>query len=131
MLNVMVIDDSRTVHNFLRLYLSRAKPPCEVESVMDGADAVTLFQQGPRAAPDVIFLDWEMPRLNGPDTFERLRALGVRAPVIMLTSRNDVGDIERMLTAGVDEYAMKPFTADIIYEKLSTVLGQEVGPDGA
>lgn len=125
----MVIDDSKTVHGFLGKYLADADPPCELMGAPDGAAGLATLRAG--AEPDLIFLDWEMPELDGPGTFAGLRAMGVQTPVIMLTSRNDVADIARMLEAGVDEYVMKPFTADVIYEKMSAVLRRPISRHGA
>lgn len=126
-LKFLVVDDSRTVHAFMRACLQQAEGAVEMESAMDGAEAVEKLRARPPPPPDLIFLDWEMPRKNGPDTFHELRELGVQTPIIMLTSKSDIGDITRMLDAGVDEYVMKPFTADIILEKASAVLGVEIG----
>lgn len=126
MLKVLVIDDSKTIHNFVSKYLTEADPAACVESSMDGQAAVDRFRAEPASRFDVIFLDWDMPRLDGPHTLEKLRELGVRTPVIMLTSHNDVDDIGRMLEAGVEEYVMKPFTADLLIEKTEVVLGRSV-----
>lgn len=127
LLKVMCIDDSRTVHAFLRKCLGEAHEAVEVVSAMDGQEAVDRFRAEPALKPDLIFLDWEMPRLDGPGTFRELRQMGVKTPVIMLTSKNEVADIAQMIEAGVDEYVLKPFTVDIILEKASSVLGVELG----
>lgn len=126
MLRFLSIDDSRTVHAFLRACFQHLQEPVELSSAMDGQEAVDRLAAGSSPQPDLIFLDWEMPRLNGPETFARLRAIGVSSPVIMLTSKNDVDDIMRMLEAGVAEYVMKPFTSDILREKVGAVLGVEL-----
>lgn len=124
-LRVVAIDDSTTVHNFLRKYLGQTSPPCQLTAFPHGAAAVDAFSRAPEMA-DIILLDWEMPVMDGPTTFAGLRRLGVRAPIVMLTSKSEVEDITRMLDAGVDEYVIKPFTADLILEKLSMVLGRSV-----
>lgn len=121
MLRVLAVDDSKTVHAFLRACLANVGRQVELVDAMDGQEAVDRVAAGER--PDLVLLDWEMPRLDGPSTFERLRAMGVTAPIIMLTSKNDVADIARMLEAGAAEYVLKPFTSDILREKLDSVLG--------
>lgn len=119
-LKILCIDDSKSVHVFLKHCLSDVTE--ELTSVYDGQEAITLFTN---SAPqfDLIFLDWEMPQKNGPDTFEELKQMGIKTPVIMLTSKNSAENIVQMLTAGVSEYVMKPFTKDILVEKIHSVIG--------
>lgn len=122
MLRVLAIDDTRTVHAFLRSCLG-SLPEATLTSVMDGQEAVDLLQRPDAPRPDLIFLDWEMPRLDGPSTYARIRELGITTPVIMLTTKSAPADILRMLDAGVAEYVMKPFTSDILLAKVASVLG--------
>lgn len=117
---ILCIDDSKSVHAFLRDCTSEFTD--SFTSAYDGEEALEIFAKGDRAF-DLIFLDWEMPKLNGPDTFKRLSESGVQIPVFMLTSKNNTQDIARMLDLGVSEYIMKPFTKDIIFEKIQMVLG--------
>jgi len=72
---------------------------------------------------DLILLDWEMPVKDGPTTFKELKTMGLKTPVFMLTSKNNPSDIIQMLEEGVTEYMMKPFTADIVREKITMTLG--------
>lgn len=127
-IRILVVDDSATIHAFLDKFLGATHPPCELAHVKNGQEALERFAGG--ALPDLVLLDWEMPVLDGPSTFGQLRASGVTTPVIMMTTRNDVEDIEQMVTAGVDEYVMKPFTADLIVDKISTVLGRTLTAHG-
>lgn len=119
-LKVLCVDDSRSVHAFLKQCLGSNIE--EFHSVLDGTLAVEFFKQNPGKQLDVIFLDWEMPKMNGPETFKELRKMAVNTAVIMLTSKNDPQNIAEMLDAGVSEYIMKPFTPDIIIEKIQAVL---------
>lgn len=119
-LNVLCVDDSKSVHAYLKSCLSDTN--MFIESVYDGAQAIDIIKTG-KFKFDIILLDWEMPIKNGPDTFEELKQLGIKTPVIMLTSKNSADNINQMITAGVAEYIMKPFTKDIIVEKINTVIG--------
>lgn len=121
MFKVLIIDDTRSVHAFVKTLLAKAGG-IEVTSAMNGEDGVAKIKgSGPF---DLILLDWEMPVLNGPDTFDRLKAMGGAPPVMMMTTKNEPADIERMLSAGVAEYLMKPFTVDILFEKIEFVTGK-------
>lgn len=129
MVRILSIDDSRTVQGFLRQCFEGWSISVDLATASDGQEAVERLAAGERR-PDLILLDWEMPRLDGPGTYAQLRRLGIQVPVVMLTSKNDVDDIARMLDAGVADYVMKPFTPDIIREKAATALGVSGASDG-
>ena len=117
---ILCVDDSKSIHAFLQECLV---PITEsIDHVYNGQEAVDLLK-GNLNAFDVIILDWEMPIKDGPTTFKELKALGLKTPVFMLTSKNNPSDIMQMVEAGVTEYMMKPFTADIVIEKIQQLLG--------
>ncbi len=118
----MCIDDSRSVHAFLKQCVSAVTE--DFSSVFDGQQAVELFSSPNPPTYDVIFLDWEMPRKTGPEVLDDLKRLQVQSSVIMLTSKNDISDISTVLSKGAKEYIMKPFTKDIILEKLTAILNE-------
>lgn len=122
MIKVLLVDDTKTVHAYVR-YLCQDLP-IEFVSVNNGAEALIELENNPDV--EVILLDWEMPVMNGPDTLEQFQKKGINIPVIMMTTKNSHEDVSKMLHAGVSEYMMKPFTLDIIEDKLSFVLGLEV-----
>jgi two-component system chemotaxis response regulator CheY len=121
MFKVLIVDDTRSVHAFLKALLAKA-PGIEVTSVFNGEEALDLLEKDQTF--DLLFLDWEMPKLNGPDTFQSYKKEGHTAPVIMMTTKNNPEDIARMLESGVSEYMMKPFTIDILFEKIEFVTGK-------
>ena len=117
---ILCVDDSKSIHAFLQECLV---PITEtIDHVYNGQEAVDLLKSNLNAF-DVIILDWEMPIKDGPTTFNELKALGLKTPVFMLTSKNNPSDIMQMVEAGVTEYMMKPFTADIVIEKIQQILG--------
>jgi CheY-like chemotaxis protein len=114
----LCIDDSKAVHAFLHQCLEPFTQ--SVTDAFDGLEAVEILKK--TQGFDLIFLDWEMPRLDGPGTFEEMKKMKINIPVLMLTSKNDPNDIVRMIEAGVSDYLLKPFTADIIESKIRTIL---------
>ena len=117
---ILCVDDSKSIHAFLQECLV---PITEtIDHVYNGQEAVDMLR-GNLNAFDVIILDWEMPIKDGPTTFKELKELGLKTPVFMLTSKNNPSDIMQMVEAGVTEYMMKPFTADIVIEKIQQLLG--------
>ena len=118
-LKILSIDDSKSVHSFLQQCL---EPIMEsMDHVFNGQEAIDKLS-GNLDAYDIIILDWEMPVKDGPSTFAELKKMGLKTPVMMLSSKNNPLEIMQMLEAGVAEYMMKPFTADIILEKICQVV---------
>lgn len=122
-MKILMIDDTKSVHAFVKGLLA-PYASIEITSVFHGAEALTLLKTN--SSFDLIFLDWEMPVLNGPDTFAALKAEGYQIPTLMMTTKNKPEDIEKMLNLGVAEYLMKPFTQDILLEKIEFVTGKAV-----
>ena len=110
-------DDSRA----MRMILSRKLQQFgyEVAQAANGKDALEQIQ---RERPDVsLFLvDWNMPEMNGLDFIKNLRAQPKfqTTPVMMVTTETEADQITAALEAGANEYVIKPFTEDVIEEKL-------------
>jgi len=71
---------------------------------------------------DVIVLDVDMPGITGVETCRRLRAAGVRAPIIMLTGRTGEADTVAGLDAGANDYVGKPFTFSVLLARVRAQL---------
>lgn len=121
MLKILIIDDTRSVHTYMKTLLLKTKD-VTATSVMNGLEGIEAYEnQGPF---DLILLDWEMPVMTGPETLKRLVDLGCKTPIVMVTTKNAPSDIAGMLELGATEYMMKPFTADILFEKIETATGK-------
>jgi len=134
MAKVLSIDDSRAVHAYLRdcfagsnIELAHAFSAQEGFDILLGAHASGAAE----SKYDLIFLDWEMPGMSGPEVLVKIREAGIRVPVIMVTSKNSSQNISEVLTKGAQEYVMKPFTEDILFSKIEDVIGLKVTKDGA
>jgi two-component system chemotaxis response regulator CheY len=70
--------------------------------------------------PGLIFLDWNMPGMDGITCLKELRAMDmeVRPTIVLCTTENSLAKIHEALAAGADEYIMKPFDRDILHDKL-------------
>ena len=90
-----------------------------------GQAALELLQKPKTASFDLIFMDCQMPELDGFDTTKLIRKLGVKVPIIALTANTSAEDKERSLSAGMNVFMSKPFKpADIqqIVERWQTNL---------
>jgi two-component system chemotaxis response regulator CheY len=112
----MVVDDSRTVRRILGRILGEIG--YQVSEAADGNEALSKLSGG--ESPSLILVDWCMPNLDGLGFVRSLRSDPRHAAikVMMVTSETEVDRMVAALEAGADEYVMKPFTADIISDKL-------------
>lgn len=93
----------------------------EVMSASDGERGLELALS---EVPDLIILDWMMPKLDGIEVLERLRAddTGRGIKVLMLTARSQQNDVERAFAAGTDDYIVKPFSSRELIERIAALL---------
>jgi len=118
------IDDSRAVHSFITHCFDGKM--VELEHAYNGKEGLSKIIEN-QGKYDLVLLDWEMPVMSGPETLEELSRQGLQVPVIMLTSRNDVSDISSALEKGALDYVMKPFTPEILLEKIEQVINTKLG----
>ena len=116
-MQALVVDDSRAVRMMLKRMLSDAGFDTIAEAG-HGIEALQRLGEGP--VPDVMLVDWNMPEMNGIELLRLMRASpAYRAiPVVMVTTETEASQVVRALAAGASDYVMKPFTKDVIVEKL-------------
>jgi len=113
----LVVDDSRAMRSILTRLLSGLG--FDVAQAGDGAEALSVLDAGTR--PDVILVDWNMPVMDGLTFIKEVRAREHLRDVslMMVTTESEQGQIVRALAAGAHEYVIKPFTDEVIAEKLA------------
>jgi len=115
MKTVLVVDDSRAIRSIGRRIVESLG--MQVIEANDGAEALDACRQHPNV--DAVLLDWNMPVMNGLEFLTQLRAEERPQPiVVMCTTENDFAHISTALAAGANEYVMKPFTEEILRDKL-------------
>ncbi|MFL5252156.1 MAG: PleD family two-component system response regulator [Rhodopila sp.] len=114
----LVVDDSRVVRKVARRILEANG--FAVSEAADGQEALDSCRQ---TMPDCVLLDWNMPVLDGITFLRRLRTeFGPEnPPVVFCTTENDLGHIQEAITAGAQEYIMKPFDEEILIGKFTQV----------
>lgn len=119
----MVIDDSRIMRTMVMKTLDKlGLIEFEFVEAEDGVDALEKFD--PKEV-DIVFADWNMPRMSGIDFVRKVRAnkKAVHIPIVMVTSEQTVGKMSEALgRAGATAYVCKPFTPADLQRKLSKIL---------
>ena len=105
---VLIVDDNEQNVELLQAYLEAL--PCEVEVAYDGQQALDRIEDPDRPKPDLILLDVMMPKISGFEVCRKLKDdPATRAiPIMMVTALNELGDIERGVESGTDDFVTKP-----------------------
>ncbi len=112
---VLVADDSKTMRTIIRRSLE-ALGYADVAEAGDGAEALSLFQQQEFS---LVLTDWNMPNKNGLDLVRDIRSQNAQVPIIMVTTEAEKRQVMAAIQAGVSDYLVKPFTADVLRAKLA------------
>lgn len=114
----LVVDDSSVIRKVARRILEDMD--FAVEEAADGQEALDKCIAD---MPDSIFLDWNMPVMDGLEFLKALRAEdgGNEPKVVFCTTENDVAHIAKAMRAGANEYIMKPFDREIVEAKFAQV----------
>jgi DNA-binding response OmpR family regulator len=92
----------------------------EVEIIGDGAEAAERLTREPRL--DAVILDVMLPHMSGFEVARRARAAGNFVPILILTAKDEGGDIVRGIEEGADDYLTKPFRLDELLVRLRALL---------
>jgi two-component system chemotaxis response regulator CheY len=112
----LVIDDSKTVRALLKEQLRSLG--FEVSEASDGRQALSRLREMDQV--DLVLVDWNMPEMDGISFVRAVRAESGYAslPLMMVTTNAELSQVSNALEAGANEYIMKPFTSDVLREKL-------------
>jgi two-component system chemotaxis response regulator CheY len=114
--NALVVEDSSTIRLILRKLLG--KLGFQVVEACNGVEGLKRLKDMIDAT--VVIVDWNMPEMSGIDFVRAVRAQAAydELPLIMVTTNVEAENVTAALDAGANEYVMKPFTLDMIREKL-------------
>jgi two-component system chemotaxis response regulator CheY len=118
-MRALIVDDSRPIRRIESEILKELG--FETAGAGNGKEALEQLQAGP--IPDVVLVDWNMPEMDGLEFITTLRrdARYSGMVVLMVTTETETNQMLRALSAGADEYLMKPFQKDGLIDKLRLV----------
>ncbi len=115
-MRALVVDDSRAMRLILRRMLREVG--FEVFEASNGREALEVLEEIGKT--ELMLVDWNMPEMNGYDFVRAVRSNhhSDGSFLMMVTTETEMEQVVKALEAGVDEYVMKPFTKEVILEKL-------------
>jgi two-component system alkaline phosphatase synthesis response regulator PhoP len=105
---ILIVDDNAQNVELLQAYLEAL--PCRIVTAYDGIEAMKYIEDKNQPKPDLILLDVMMPRMSGFEVCRKIKEdVSTRSiPVMMVTALNELGDIERGVESGTDDFVTKP-----------------------
>jgi two-component system chemotaxis response regulator CheY len=130
-MKILLIDDSATMRNILKNLLTAALggsagADVTFEEAGDGVEGLSSLSVGGRF--DLIMVDWNMPCMDGLTFVRKVRAIDKTTPVIMVTTEVERHRVVDAIQAGVNNYVIKPFAADLLTQKVRQTLGAAAKP---
>ena len=121
MAKILLVEDDREISKQVKDWLELNHH--SVESSENGKEALEFLQF---YEYDVIILDWNLPEMEGIDILRQFRDGGGKTPVLMLTGKDTVDDIEQGLVKGADDYLTKPFDMRVLGARVNALLRRAV-----
>lgn len=105
---ILVVDDNQQNVELIQAYLEDL--PCKVVTAFDGLQAIKYIEDPDQPTPDLILLDVMMPKMSGFEVCKKLKNDHATRtiPIMMVTALNELGDIERGVESGTDDFVTKP-----------------------
>jgi two-component system, OmpR family, response regulator TrcR len=119
-IRVLLVDDERALTNLVMMALRYEG--WIVDTAHDAREALAKYQEN---LPDVVVLDIMLPDVDGLQVLDRLRGAGPYIPTLFLTARDSVADRVNGLTAGGDDYMVKPFSLEELVARLRGLLRRQ------
>ncbi len=116
---VLIVEDEEALATLLEYNLGQEK--FDVTLASDGEEGILKIEENP---PDVVILDWMLPKISGIEICRRIRSKPEtrNIPIIMLTARSEEADRIRGLETGADDYLTKPFSTNELIARVRAVL---------
>ena len=119
-MKILLVDDSKTMRNIQKGILAQLGYT-EIEEAQDGLDALS---KAGAFDPDLLLVAWNMPNMDGLTFVKTYRQNGKTQPVIMVTTEAEKSRVVEAIKAGVNNYVVKPFTPDLLSQRISETLSR-------
>ena len=119
-MKVLLVDDSKTMRNIQKGILTQLGYT-ELEEAADGLDAMSKVGA---FEPELMLVDWNMPNMDGLTFVKKVRGQGNTCPIIMVTTEAERARVVEAIKAGVNNYVVKPFTPDVLQDRIKETLSR-------
>jgi two-component system chemotaxis response regulator CheY len=119
-MKILLVDDSRTIRNIQKNTL-KSLGYTDILEASDGLEALNYVS---KERPGLILVDWNMPNMDGITLIKKVRETDKALPIIMVTTEAEKSRVIEAVKAGVNNYVVKPFTADTLAEKIKQTLSR-------
>jgi two-component system, chemotaxis family, chemotaxis protein CheY len=126
-MRVLLVDDSKTMRNIVKGVLGTLGATA-IEEAGDGQDALSRVDA---FNPDLILLDWNMPIMDGITFVKAYRGKKRTTPIIMVTTEAEKSRVMEAIQAGVNNYAVKPFTPESLSKIIETTMSKAAAKQAA
>lgn len=117
-MRILLVDDSKTMRNIQKAVLSQLGHT-DVLEAQDGQDALS---KAPTFNPELMLVDWNMPNMDGLTFVKAWRTTNKTTPIIMVTTEAEKSRVIEAIKAGVNNYVVKPFTPDLLSQRITETL---------
>lgn len=120
-MKVLIVEDSLTAINYLRHILLKNIQDIDIDYVNDGKKAYNILS---KRKYDIIFLDWNMPNMNGYDLLLEMKNLLINkdTPIMMVTTEGNRTEIVSAIKMGIKGYVVKPYTEEYIMQQIYNLI---------
>ncbi|MBF0566249.1 MAG: chemotaxis response regulator CheY [Nitrospirae bacterium] len=124
-MRILVVDDFSTMRRIIRNILKQLG----FEKMEEAEDGEQAFQKLQNGGFDFLVTDWNMPNMTGLELLKKVRADAKlkSLPVLMVTAEAEKEQVIEAVKAGVNNYIIKPFTADVLKEKIDKIFDKIAG----
>jgi two-component system chemotaxis response regulator CheY len=117
---MLVVDDARFIRDMLRDILSKHALATEIYEAENGAEAIAAYK---KFKPDLVFIDINMPKVDGMETLHSILRFDLNAKIIMISGIEQKYMVNPALRQGAKDFVMKPFSETIVIDVVKRVLG--------
>jgi len=118
-MNILIVDDFPTMRRIVRNTLRQLG----FHNIAEAGDGVEALEKLKSGGVDFVVTDWNMPRMTGLELLKAIRADAAlkETPVLLVTAEADKENVIQAAQAGVNNYIVKPFTANVLQEKVQKI----------
>lgn len=119
-MKILLVDDSRTIRNIQKNTLKTLGH----EDVLEAADGLEALACLAQQKVDLMLVDWNMPNMDGITLIRKVRETDKATPIIMVTTEAEKSRVIEAVKAGVNNYVVKPFSAETLSEKINQTMAK-------